>query len=113
MRLETVAAVAQEALGEIHAALYGRPPATVRAWPDGDAVLLVLRLALEADGHAVYGGPPLAAMAEMVSAAVYQRTGEMLTPSGQSTDPDRGLAVLAFERARTLHAAATAQPISA
>lgn len=114
MRLETLAEVAKAALEEVHAALYGRPPAAVRAWRDGDAILLVLRLALEADAHSPHAGPPLGAIAEMISTAVYQRTGEMLSGTGQSTDPDRGLAVLAFERARAVRIAAVpAEPLIA
>jgi hypothetical protein len=113
VRLDSLGAIAQAALGEIHETLYGRPPAAVRAWCDGDAILVVLRIALEAGEPAPHAGPPLLGMAEMVSAAVYQRTGEMLTPSGQSTDPDRGLAVLAFERTRTVRAAPRITPVSA
>ena len=39
-----IGAVAADALDEIHSAIYGQAPEASRAWTDGDAILLVVRL---------------------------------------------------------------------
>jgi hypothetical protein len=95
---ERIGAVAAEALAEIHSAIYGQTPEATRAWTDGDAILLVMRLSPEPTARGVE--PPLAAIQRMVSAAVYRRTGESLRAAGTNLEVQRGLVVLAFERVR-------------
>jgi hypothetical protein len=96
---ERIGEIAAQALADIHSALYGHPPLAARAWTDGDAILLVMRLTPEtiAEGSE----PPLASMQQMVGAAVQRRTGESLRAASTSVDAQRGLVVLAFERVRT------------
>jgi len=91
-----IGAVAAQALDEIHSAIYGQAPEASRAWTDGDAILLVVRLPLAPDP--AVASTPMAVIQRMVSAAVYRRTGVMLRTGGTNVDPGRGLAVLAFER---------------
>ena len=95
---ERIGEIAAQALSDIHTAIYGQPPAAARAWIDGDAILLVMRLAPEVT--TLGGEPPLASMQRMVAAAVERRTGESLRAASTSVDPERGLVVLAFERVR-------------
>jgi hypothetical protein len=95
---EQIGAVAAEALAEIHSAIYGQTPEATRAWTDGDAILLVMRLSPEPTARGVE--PPLAAIQRMVSAAVFRRTGESLRAAGTNLELQRGLVVLAFERVR-------------
>jgi hypothetical protein len=95
---ERIGAVAAQALAEIHNAIYGKTPQATRAWTDGDAILLVMRLSTEPNARGVE--PPLAAIQRMVSAAVYRRTGESLRTAGTNLEVERGLVVLAFERVR-------------
>ncbi len=95
---EQIGAVAAQALSDIHSALYGQPPRASRAWIEGDAILLVMRLPV--DGAARRGDPPLGAIQKMVSATVQRRTGVSLRTAGSNADTDRGLGVLAFERLR-------------
>ncbi len=84
----------------------GRPVA-VRAWIDASAILIVARCK---GGRAPSGGrSSVAAVAKLqhdVAAAFYLSTGELLRPCGRSSDPERSLLVLAFERvdAETLEA---------
>jgi len=99
---EQIGAVAAQALADIHSALYGQPPRASRAWIEGDAILLVMRLPV--DSAARRGDPPLSAIQKMVSAAVQRRTGVSLRTAGSNADTDRGLVVLAFERLRTADA---------
>ena len=93
-----IGAVAAHALDEIHSAIYGQMPEASRAWTDGDAILLVVRLPTMRDpaGQAT----PVTAIQRMVSAAVYRRTGVLLRTGGANVDERRHLAVLAFERAQ-------------
>jgi hypothetical protein len=95
---ERIGEIAAQALADIHSAIYGQPPQATRAWTDGDAILLVMRLAPET--AAQRAEPPLASMQRMVGAAVERRTGESLRAASTSVDPERGLIVLAFERVR-------------
>lgn len=94
-----IGAVAAHALDEIHSAIYGQAPRASRAWTDGDAILLVMRLPAEPDPDAE--ATPVSAMQHIVSAAVYRRTGVALRTGGTNVDARRSLAVLAFERAET------------
>lgn len=109
---EQIGAVAADALTEIHTAIYGQAPPATRAWTDGDAILLVMRLP---EGHGDDSEElPLPAIQRMVSAAVYRRTGETLRTAGTNLDADRGLVVLAFERLkarRSRRAVATGGPV--
>lgn len=96
---EAIGAFAAQALADIHSALYGVAPTATRAWTDGDAILLVMRL--PGESAARRSDPPLSAIQRMVSAAVYRRTGVTLRTAGTNVDAQRGLVVLAFERIRT------------
>ncbi len=95
---ERIGEIAAQALADIHSAIYGQPPQAARAWTDGDAILLVMRLAPDATGQCTE--PPLSSIQQMVCAAVERRTGESLRAASTSVEPDRGLVVLAFERVR-------------
>jgi len=95
---ERIGEIAAQALADIHTAIYGTAPEATRAWTDGDAILVVMRLAPDAAGQRAE--PPLASMQRMVSAAVERRTGETLRAASNSVDPERGLVVIAFERVR-------------
>jgi hypothetical protein len=106
-----IGAVAADALDEIHSAIYGRPPEASRAWTDGDAILLVLRIAPQPDARA--GAPPIGEMQRMVCAAVQRRTGVMLRAGGVNIEEGRGLAVLAFERLRATSGDEPAETIPA
>ena len=91
---EQLGAVAADALDEIHCAVYGVAPEATRAWTDGDAILVVMRM----QARSVIGTTPVTAIQRMVAAAVHRRTGVRLRTGGVNFDPERGLAVLAFER---------------
>jgi hypothetical protein len=91
-----IGAVAAHALDEVHSAIYGQAPRASRAWTDGDAILLVMRL--PADPNPDAEATPVGAMQHIVSAAVYRRTGVALRTGGTNVDAQRSLAVLAFER---------------
>ena len=104
-----IAAVAADALEEIHCAVYGRPPEAARAWTEGDGILLVMRTPPPGDGEA----PPVSAMQSMIAAAVLRRTGVTLRPGGVNVDARRGLAVLAFERVRAPDADGPADAVPA
>jgi hypothetical protein len=108
---ERIGAVAAEALAEIHSAIYGQTPEATRAWTDGDAILLVMRLSGEPTARGIE--PPLAAIQRMVSAAVYRRTGESLRAAGTNLEVQRGLVVLAFERVRMGGGQETREPVPA
>jgi hypothetical protein len=95
---ERIGDVAAQALADIYHALYGVAPDATRAWTDGDAILLVMRL--PAESAARDSEPPLSAIQRLVGAAVFRRTGVALRTAGTNVDTQRGLVVLAFERIR-------------
>jgi hypothetical protein len=75
----------------------GDDPVEVRSWIDGAAVLIVARCELaRLDVGARSRGARIATLAHEVAEAFYLRTGELLRPCGQSSDPQRSLLVLAF-----------------
>jgi hypothetical protein len=108
---ERIGEFAAQALADIHSALYGVAPKATRAWTDGDAILLVMRL--PAESPARRSDPPLTAIQRLVGAAVYRRTGVTLRTAGTNVDAQRGLVVLAFERIRALSDEGDAGPIPA
>jgi hypothetical protein len=108
---ERIGAFAAQALADIHIALYGVEPKATRAWTDGDAILLVMRLPPESPARR--SDPPLTSIQRLVSAAVYRRTGVTLRTAGTNVDAQRGLVVLAFERIRSLSDEGDAGPIPA
>lgn len=108
---ERIGAFAAQALAEIHSALYGVAPKATRAWTDGDAILLVMRLPDESAARR--SDPPLAAIQRLVGATVYRRTGVALRTAGTNVDAERGLVVLAFERIRAVSDQGDAGPIPA
>lgn len=76
----------------------GRPP-TVRAWIDAAAILIIARC--EAARTPASGRSRAASIAKLqhdIAATFYLRTGQLLSPRGRCSDPQRGLLVLAFER---------------
>jgi hypothetical protein len=106
---ERIGTFAAQALADIHVALYGVAPQATRAWTDGDAILLVMRL--PGDSAARRSDPPLSAIQRLVGATVYRRTGVSLRTAGTNVDAQRGLVVLAFERIRTAGDQRDARPI--
>jgi hypothetical protein len=106
-----IGAVAAHALDEIHSAIYGQMPQASRAWTDGDAILLVVRLPPRPEPTAE--ATPVTAIQRMVSAAVYRRTGVMLRTGGANVHAQRGLAVLAFERTESPEDPGHFEPASA
>jgi len=106
-----IGAVAADALDEIHSAIYGQMPEASRAWTDGDAILLVVRLPAARDPAGE--STPVSAIQRMVSAAVYRRTGVMLRTGGANVDVRRSLAVLAFERIETPQDPYPDEPVAA
>ena len=102
---DVIGAVAVDAMDEIHRAIYGHAPQASRSWTDGDAILLVVRLS---EGCAPAS---VTAIQRMVSAAVHRRTGVTLRAGGVNVEPERGLAVLAFERTRIPEESGEAIPI--
>jgi hypothetical protein len=75
----------------------GADPIEVRSWIDGSAVLIVARCELaRLDVGSRSRGARIAKLAHEVAEAFYVRTGELLRPCGQSSDPQRSLLVLAF-----------------
>jgi hypothetical protein len=108
---ERIGEFAAQALADIHNALYGIAPKATRAWTDGDAILLVMRLPPESAARR--SDPPLTAIQRLVSAAVFRRTGVTLRTAGTNVDAQRGLVVLAFERIRALSDEGDAGPIPA
>jgi len=108
---ERIGAVAAQALADVHSALYGLAPEATRAWTDGDAILLVMRLPPESAARR--SDPPLPAIQRMVAAAVHRRTGVSLRAAGTNVDAQRGLVVLAFERLRQSSATDEAGPVPA
>jgi hypothetical protein len=95
---EQIGAFAAQALADIHNSLYGEAPEATRAWTDGDAIMLVMRLAPASPARR--GELPLSSIQRLVGAAVYRRTGVSLRTAGTNADAQRGLVVLAFERLR-------------
>jgi hypothetical protein len=72
-------------------------PVEVRSWIDGGAILIVARCALaRLDVGSRSRSARIAKLADEVTEAFYLRTGELLRPCGQSSDPQRSLLVLAF-----------------
>ena len=108
---ERIGAFAAQALADTHLALYGVAPEATRAWTDGDAILLVMRIPSESAARR--SDPPLTAMQRLVAAAVFRRTGVALRSAGTNVDAQRGLVVLAFERIRAVSEGGDAGPIPA
>jgi hypothetical protein len=80
----------------------GTDPVEVRTWIDGGAILIVARcelarLEIGTRSHSAR----IATLAHDVAEAFYIRTGELLRPCGQSSDPQRSLLVLAFSQEET------------
>ena len=100
---ERVGTFAAGVLESLYAVVYGEPPVGVRAWTEGGALMLLLRLA----GPAPFGGTlpdqpeypgmlPYAAIPELVAAAVRVQTGCELGIGSFSVEADLGLAMFVF-----------------
>src|ERR1700690_1259245 len=75
------------ALEDVHAAMYGHPPAATRAWSEDEAIILVFRTREISDGaRTATAMPALDQVARMVSETVLRRTGETLVPLGRSAN---------------------------
>ena len=95
-----VGAFAAGVLEDLYAAVYGERPVGVRTWCDGDALLMLLRLA----GPAPFSGArseqgstlPYGAIPELVATAVVVQTGCELAVGSWSIEPDLGLVMFVF-----------------
>jgi hypothetical protein len=98
--------IAARALEDVHAAIYGRPPQATHGWTEDKAIVVVFRTAWRPEGDPntqTTASTPLESLQRLVIATVLRRTGETMLPLGWSSNEGRGLAVLAFEHARTRH----------
>ena len=100
---ERVGTFAAGVLESLYAVVYGEPPVGVRAWTEGGALMLLLRLA----GPAPFGGfqpdqpehpgmLPYAAIPELVVAAVAVQTRCELGIGSFSVEAELGLAMFVF-----------------
>ena len=100
---ERVGTFAAGVLESLYKVVYGEPPVGVRAWTEGGALMLLLRLA----GPAPFGGfqpdqpelpgmLPYAAIPELVAAAVSVQTGCELGIGSFSVEAELGLVMFVF-----------------
>jgi hypothetical protein len=100
---ERVGTFAAGVLESLYVVVYGEPPVGVRAWTEGGALMLLLRLA----GPAPFGGYqpdqpdlpgmlPYGAIPELVAAAVRVQTGCELGLGNFSVEAELGLAMFVF-----------------
>lgn len=99
-QIDTLRDAAVAAFDARHRASYGCEPEALHAWIDAGAILIVARArAATAPAAGCSFAASLAELQDAVVAEVYLRTGVLLRPGGRSANSDRGLLVLAFERA--------------
>jgi hypothetical protein len=96
-------AAAVQALEALCGAVCGEPPAAVRAWRDGDALLLVLQ-----PGERGLGGLDCGDLPGLVAQAVRARTGCELLDGRHHSDPDMGAELLVFRLPHAARARASA-----
>lgn len=100
---DSVGAFAAGVLEQLYEVVYGEPPVGVRAWTEGGALMLLLRLA----GPAPFGGfqpdqpehpgmLPYGAIPELVAEAVRVQAGCELGIGSWSVEADLGLAMFVF-----------------
>jgi hypothetical protein len=96
--VERVGAFAAQVLEDLYGLVYGEPPVGVRAWCDGSALLMVVRLAGPSDGSPADLGAmmPCEGIPELVTAAVRAQTGWELAVGSWSVETDLGLVMFVF-----------------
>ena len=96
--VELVGSFAAQVLEDLYGLVYGERPVGVRAWCDGSALLMVVRLAgpLESE-QAEYGAmAPCEGIPELVVAAVRAQTGWEMAVGSWSVEADLGLVMFVF-----------------
>ena len=99
---QDVDAVAMHALETLFVGVSGESPLALRAYGDGDALLLLLRfdpaLLEDASGPSVEPLIDVAFMAlpALIADAVHERTGRRIRPGNLTVSAERGLAVFGF-----------------
>jgi len=95
---ERVGSFAAQVLEDLYGLVYGERPVGVRAWCDGSALLMVVRLAGPSDGAPAELGAmlPCEGIPELVAAAVRAQTGWELALGSWSVEADLGLVMFVF-----------------
>lgn len=100
---ERVGTFAAAVLESLYAVVHGEPPVGVRAWTEGGALMLLLRLAgpppfggFQPDQPEFPGMLPYAAMPELIAAAVAVQTGTELQIGSFSVESELGLVMFSF-----------------
>ena len=85
-------------LEDLYGLVYGERPVGVRAWCDGSALLMVVRLAgpLESEQAELAAMVPCEGIPELVVAAVRAQTGWALAVGSWSVEADLGLVMFVF-----------------
>jgi len=96
--VERVGAFAAQVLEDLYGLVYGERPVGVRAWCDGSALLMVVRLAgLNDSDQAELGAMlPCEGIPELVAAAVRAQTGWELALGSWSVEAEFGLVMFVF-----------------
>jgi hypothetical protein len=96
--IELVGGLAAQVLEDLYGLVYGERPVGVRAWYDGTALLLVVRLAGPADADQAEIGTmlPSEGIPELVATAVRAQTGWDLSVGSWSVEADLGLVMFVF-----------------
>jgi hypothetical protein len=96
--VELVGAFAAQVLEDLYGLVYGERPVGVRAWCDGSALLMVVRLAGPLDSEQAEVGTmlPCEGIPELVAAAVRAQTGWELAIGSWSVEADLGLVMFVF-----------------
>ena len=96
--VERVGALAARVLEDLYGLIFGERPVGVRAWCDGAALLLVVRLAGpdDADQAEVATMLPSEGIPELVATAVRAQTGWDLSVGSWSVEADLGLVMFVF-----------------
>jgi SAM-dependent methyltransferase len=96
--VERIGAFAAQVLEDLYLLVYGERPVGVRAWCDGSALLMVVRLPgpLDEDGEEPGSMLPCEGVPEVVAAAVRAQTGWRLAIGSWSVEADLGLVMIVF-----------------
>src|SRR5579863_6930036 len=86
--VELIGAFAAQVLEDLYGLVYGERPVGVRAWCDGSALLMVVRLAgpLESEQAELAAMVPCEGIPELVAAAVRAQTGWALAVGSWSVE---------------------------
>jgi hypothetical protein len=97
---DRVGAFAACVLEDLYAVIYGERPVGVRAWCDGGALLMLLRLAgptpFDGEQREPAGGLPYEAIPLLIAAAVRAQTGCELAVGSWSVEAELGLVMFVF-----------------